>query len=76
MTAIELYDKITQNMQSVDTLKMSSIIECYDKNIKLIEDQMQLAYKKSIKDTEEKIKLENLKKQQNKPVKFLRKQLK
>ncbi len=65
MTAIELYDKITQNMQSVDTLKMSSIIECYDKNIKLIEDQMQLAYKKGIKDTEEKIKLENLKKQQN-----------
>ena len=65
MTAIELYDKITQNMQSVDTLKMSSIIECYDKNIKLIEDQMQLAYNKGIKDTEEKIKLENLKKQQN-----------
>lgn len=52
MTAIELYDKITQNMQSVDTLKMSSIIECYDKNIKLIEDQMQLAYNKGIKDTE------------------------
>lgn len=65
MTAIELYDKITQNMQSVDTLKISSIIECYQKNIKLIESQMQLAYNKGIKDTEEKIKLENLKKQQN-----------
>ncbi len=65
MTAIELYDKITQNMQSADTLKMSSIIECYDKNIKLIQDQMKLAYNNGVKDTEEKIKSENLKKQQN-----------
>ena len=65
MTAVELYDKITQNMQSADTLKMSSIIECYDKNIKLIQDQMKLAYNNGVKDTEEKIKSENLKKQQN-----------